>query len=253
MDKQINYEINITKLLKAFWHRAWLIILLAVIFAGMFFSYAKFGITPLYETETLLYVNNSDMSLGNVSFKITSSDLAAAKYLVGTYIVILNSRLTLQEVIDKADLDCSYEQLKAMISASAVDETEIFRITVNHPDPMTAELIANTIADVLPNKISDVLEGSSARVVDYAVTPNQKASPSITKYTALGMILGALIGCTIITCIELADTLIRDEEYIIESYEIPVISIVPNFNSGKKSSYYKYKYEYSSNAKRRGK
>jgi preprotein translocase subunit Sss1 len=157
------------------------------------------------------------------------------------------------DVVIVTDCEEHDEQLKNMISANVVDNTEIFRITVTHPDPNTAELIANMIMEVFPQKISEVVEGSSARIVDYAVTPNDKASPSITKYTAIGMILGALIGCVISTCIELSDTLIRDEEYIIENYDIPVFAIVPNFKSVKKSTYYKYKYEYSSNSKRRGK
>ena len=48
-----------------------------------------------------------------------------------------------------------------MITASAVNGTEIFEIVVTNPDNQKAELIANTIADVLPKKIANIVEGSS--------------------------------------------------------------------------------------------
>lgn len=76
------------------------------------FSYAKFLIVPLYESKAMMYVNNSSLSLGNTSFSISSGELSAAQSLVETYIVILKSRLTLNAVIEKADLPYTYEELK---------------------------------------------------------------------------------------------------------------------------------------------
>ena len=56
-----------------------------------------------------------------------------------------------------------------MITASAVNGTEIFEIVVTNPDNQKAELIANTIADVLPKKIANIVEGSSVRIVDLSL------------------------------------------------------------------------------------
>ena len=66
------------------------------------------------------------------------------------------------------------QKLKGMIQTESVNETEVFSITVTCDDPHEAEHIANTIARVLPDKISNVVEGSSVRVVDYAVVPSGK-------------------------------------------------------------------------------
>lgn len=90
-----------------------------------------------------------------------------------------------------------------MITASAVNGTEIFEIVVTNPDNQKAELIANTIADVLPKKIANIVEGSSVRIVDYAIVPAYPVSPSVTKYTAIGLLFGGMLSVGIIVLMEL--------------------------------------------------
>lgn len=51
-----------------------------------------------------------------------------------------------------------------MVQAEAVNSTEVFSIDVTSPDPQEAELIANAIADILPDRIADIVEGSSVKI-----------------------------------------------------------------------------------------
>lgn len=242
MDNQKDeIEIDLLKLIKALWHRAWAIILAALLCAIAAFSFAAFKITPMYQASALMYVNNSTLSLGSGSFSISPSELTAAKSLVDTYSVILKTRTTLNEVIYRADLDYTYEQLVQMVSAASVNDTEIFKVDVITPDPQEAELIANTIAEVLPEKIADIVDGSSVRVVDYAVVPTRQISPSVTKYTAIGMMLGILFSCAVIVIIELADTTIRNEEYLTQNFSYPVLAIIPELSSHSGNGYGYYK------------
>ena len=103
------------------------------------------------------------------------SDLNAAQSLVDTYAVILKSRGTLEEVIDKAQLPYTYEELSKMVETGAVDNTEIFSITVTSDDPQEATKIANTIVEVLPDRITEIMDGSDVRTVDFAVVPSKKS------------------------------------------------------------------------------
>lgn len=229
-------EIDLLRLVKALWRRAWAIVLAMLIFGGAAFSYAYFLITPMYRASALMYVNNSSISVGNTS--VSLADLSASQSLVQTYLVIMKTRLTLNEVIEQADLAYTYEQLSGMISASAVDETEIFQINVTSPNPMEAELIANTLVEVLPKKIEEIMDGSSARAVDYAVVPTRKSSPNITRYTAMGLMAGFVISCGIIVLLELLDEQIHDEEYLIQTYDLPVLAGIPDLLSTKTRSGY---------------
>ena len=230
--------IDLLRLIKALWHRAWAIILSAILFGGVAFGYAAFLITPTYQSQVMIYVNNSSISFGNTSVSISSSEIYAAQSLADTYVVILESRTTLEQVIEEAGLDCTYSELLAMISADSVNSTEIFSVTVTNSDPVMAAEIANTIAEILPDRIAEIVEGSSVVIVDTAVAATSKSSPSITKYTAIGILAGIVLSCFIIVVLELMDDVIHDEDYLIETYNIPVLAVIPDLTAKKKSGYY---------------
>ncbi len=105
-------EIDLVRLLSALWRHFWIILLSMVIFGAAGFGYANYLITPLYQSDVQMYVNNTDISVGSTSIKFSQGDLLAAQGLVDTYIVILNSRPMLDDVIDELELPYSYEQLK---------------------------------------------------------------------------------------------------------------------------------------------
>lgn len=227
-------EIDLLKLAGALWHRAWAIFLSMLLFGVAAFSYACFIVTPLYQSSALMYVNNSSFSVGSTA--ISLSDLNASKSLVDTYLVIMKTRMTLNEVIEQAELDYSYEELRKMVDADSVNGTEVFSITVTSPDPREAEQIANTIVEILPRKIEEVMDGSSVRAVDYAVVPDRKSSPSITKYTGIGLILGFLASSAIVILSELRDEQIRSEDDLTQVYDIPLLASIPDLMPSKARS-----------------
>ncbi|MBE6735202.1 MAG: hypothetical protein E7563_07690 [Ruminococcaceae bacterium] len=234
------YVIDFVHIVKSVWRRIWLVVLVAVIggFGGFFWS--SFFITPQYSSSVMLYVNNSSFSLGSSSFSISSSELTAAQSLVKTYTVILKNRTTLNQVIEKSGVDYTYEELYGMIKADSVNETEVLKVTVTTDDPYIATDIVNTIAEVLPDRISDIIEGSSMEVVDIGVVNTHKVSPNITKYTKVGLLLGAIAALVVLVIFALLDDTIHDDEYILRTYDYPILAKVPNLlgTSDKKYAYY---------------
>ena len=224
-------EIDLLELAHAVWKKLWLVIIAVIIGTVAAFSYAKFMITPLYQSKSMLYVNNSSISVGSTSFSISTGELSAAQSLVKTYIVIMQSRQTLNAVIEQANLPYTYDQLKEMISAASVNDTEVFEIVVTSADPEEAELIVNTISDILPDKIADIVEGSSVRIVDYGVVPVYPVSPNIIRYALLGFLLGGVLSVGIIVLLEMMNNNIRSEEYLIQTYDLPVLAAVPVIGS----------------------
>ncbi len=234
-------EIDLLKLAKALWHKAWLIVLAAFLCGGLALGYTYFYVEPLYQSKAQMYVNNSSLSFDSAALNITSGDISASKSLVETYIVILKSRQVLEEIIRKGELDLSYEELVGMITAASVSSTEVFEVVVTDTDPYRAEKIANIIAGVLPEKIGNIVEGSSVRIVDYAVIPAAKSSPSLAKNSLVGALIGFLLCAGMIIFLELNDIIIRDENYLITSYEdIPLLAIVPDMDSKAGNSAYSY-------------
>lgn len=237
------YTIDLLHILKALWRKAWLIGLSGLLAAVAGFCIAAFLLVPKYSSSIMLYVNNSSISLGNTSFSISSSEITAARGLVDTYRVMLDNRTTLERVIEKAEVDYTYGELSSMITAEPADETEIMKVTVTMEDPNEASKIANCIAEVLPVRISEIIDGASMEVVDSAVPNNQKISPSITKYTAVGLVLGLLVAIIGVVIAAMLDNTIHDEEYVLKTYNYPILAKVPNLldSGSKRYGYYSQK------------
>ncbi len=244
--KRDYYTIDLLHVVKALWHRAWIIILAGILAAGAGFSIAKFAIEPTYSSSIMLYVNNSSFSLGSTEFSFSSSELTAAQSLVKTYSEILNNRTTRERLLQETGLPYTERELQDMISASSANGTEIMRVTVVSENPDHAAQIANCIAEILPQRISEIIDGASMEVVDSAVPNYNKIAPSTLKYTATGLILGVLLAALVLAIIAMLDNTIHDDTYVLQTYGYPILAKVPDLlRSGSKRYGYYSKYQYS--------
>ena len=235
-------EIDLGELFVALCKKALIIAIVTILVGAIVGAYAFFFVTPKYKASAMMYVNNNSVSVAGASFDL--SDLNAAKSLVNTYMVILNSRNVLNDVIEESGVAYSYKELKSMISAAPVDSTEVFEVVVTSTNPEEAELIANSICSVLPQKIASIVESSSVRIVDSAVLPEKKSSPNITMYALVGMIVGVVISCVVIVILKLFDNSINGEDYLINNYKYPVLGVIPDFDDNhQKNKYYSYSKE----------
>ena len=230
-------EIDLRRIFVVLLTRAWLIILVAVICGAAAFSYAKFGVRPTYSASVKIYVNNNYSELPGYS----SSQLEAANRLANTYIEILNSRDVLKEVQEKTGLGEKYSvaELKGMLSAAPVNETEIFRVTVTCNNYKDAATIVNAAATILPEKSIEFVEGSKLYVVEWAQENPNKVGPSFPKYTLLGAVVGGFLTAAILVILELLDTTIHSEEFLDVVYkDYPLLAVIPG-TEGSKNGYYK--------------
>lgn len=237
-EKASGREIDLRQLLTGLLRKSWIIVVVSIICAALTFLGTYYLITPEYRASSVFYVNNNTMSVGEVEIGLSSGDLTARKNLVDSYIVILKSRTTLLDVIDYAEVKMSYTQLRSMITASSVDGTEIFQVVVTSTDPHLAEKLANAIAYVLPDRISTIIHNTSAMVVDYAIVPSTPSSPSYSKNTTMGFLIGLVLSMGIVVLWELFDVTIRTEEDVTACCTHPVLASVPDMLNQSKGGYY---------------
>lgn len=238
-------EIDLLKLVLILWRKAWAIVLAMVVMGGIAFGVTYNFIEPEYQASVKVYVNNTNQN----NTTISSADISTQRSLVQTYIVTLKSRTTLNEVIKQANLDYDFEELSGMISAEAVNSTEVFEVTVVSKDAKEAAEIANTIAEVLPTRISEIIESSSVKILDYAIINNEPVSPSYIKNIAIGALAGAVVAVALIFLQFVLDNKIHSEEYLIEHYKYPILAVIPDLAATSKNKYYKRKTPSKSSAK----
>lgn len=238
-------EIDLKRLGKILLRRAWLIGLVAVVCAvGTFFA-TLFFITPKYQASAMFYVNNSSVSRGEVASSITSSDISASRGLVKSYIAILNTRESVDEIITYSGVDRTYTEVAGMISAESVDSTEIFEVVVTSVDPEEAKLIADAITIVLPRRITSIIDGTSAKIVAAAVLPKTPSSPNYTKNAFIGFLGGMVLMAALVILRALMDVTVHTEEDIGQICAYPILAAVPDMASssadGKTYGYSKQK------------
>lgn len=236
-------EINLAKLLQFYLQNILKImagVLLCIVLALLS---TRFLMTPIYRADVTIYVNNT-RSGQTVEF-VNGSNLATAQQLVNTYVNIINSNTVLDNVIQTGDLNCTVKELRDMMSAEQIDDTEMFTVSISDPDPKMAAHIVNTIARIAPEKISEFVEGSSTKVIDYAQVPASPYTPSYAKNLVLGGLLGCLVMLTILTFRYMFDMRIKSEDDIEQYFHAPVLGIIPSFDQNHnkhRSGYDEYGY-----------
>ena len=240
--------IDLAEIITNIWENVFVIILSALIVAAAGFAYTWFFVPPKYEAVASMYVNNSSFSVGSTSFSISSSEISASNSLVNSYIFLLQSRETLEEVIADTGISYDYDELvNSIISTKAVPNTPAFYVTVSSSSPQEAELIANSIAKILPQRISEIIDGASMRIVDHAIIPAHRISPSYTRSTVLYGVLGAI--AAVIWCLfhtvfnDLHNETIGNSDSVLEQYpQLQVLAFMPDMNIPEKNGYYSSSY-----------
>lgn len=252
-------EIDLLELVRTLWKNILAIALVAMLFGCAAFGYTAFLVAPQYEATVSLYVNNSSFSLGATNFSVSSADLSTSNSLVSAYVYILKSRTTMEEVIREAQLDYSPDALVGMISTKSATQTGAFEVTVTSTNPAEVELIANTIAAILPDRIAEIVDGTSVRVVDYAIIPSHRSGPDIMHNTLMGILVGGGL-CVVLIALKFVlddsnKVMVRSVDDLRSMYpDIMVLATIPDMRvPDKKSSYYSFYYKESESRKKEAK
>lgn len=251
MSKKIEGEqeffLDSKHLLLSLLKKSWLILIFGVIFGIFAFIQTRFFVTPKYSSSVMLYVNNKSFSISDI--EISAGDLSASQSLIDTYMGILMNRTTMEEVAEKAEVDYNYVQLMNMVSAEKLEGTELFYVTVTGADPYEAAHIANCISEVLSDRIEGIIDGCSLRLVDKAVPNLRKVSPNIVMQVLKYFFVGCFLMGLIIAVYVILDDTIRSEDYISKTYDLPILSIIPEL--GEKAAGSGGYAAYASDAERR--
>ena len=115
------------------------------------------------------------------------------KNLVDTYAEIVKSRRVLDQVIDELDLNISYDSLYNMISVSAVNNTEIIKITVTNKNAVTAKNIANVTANYFMKEIVKLYNMNNVNVLDEANETDKPYNINVPKQVIIYFFIGFIL------------------------------------------------------------
>ena len=220
-------EIDLLVLMRILWQRILLILLAAIFMASLFGVLTKFFIAPTYQSGFTAFINNKNEAGQQTT--VTNADTSAAESLANTYAEILHSRPVLEAAAKLNKMNLSYRELDSMVATKIQANTQLVNVTVTAESPDDAYYLAKTISEISPDYVSDIVEGSSMKIVSKPVKNLQKVGPSVSKNCMIGGFLGMLLAMAIVVVIEVMDTRIKSAEELEEAYGYSVVGSIPSF------------------------
>lgn len=194
------------------WGHVWQILLCLVLGAAVAFGYTRFLVTPLYKAASSIYIvsasNNSVVNL---------TDLQIGAQLTSDYQELLYSRPLLEDVIENLDLETTTKKLSDMIEVTNTSGTRILKITVTSPDPVEAADIANELVKQACIYLPQIMETDEPNLVERAIPPTVKSSPSYAKNIVLGGLLGVVLCCGVLVVQYLLDDTLKTPDDVVRS------------------------------------
>jgi capsular polysaccharide biosynthesis protein len=233
-NKEEEIEIDLAEVLSFLLHWLWLIILSGLICGSIGLAVSAFVIAPKYQSTTKVYILNKQNANGNISY----SDTQLATQLTKDYEELITCRNVLEKVIANLRLDESYESLLRRVTVANASDTRIISITVKDVSPEEARRIANEIRDVASEHITSVMDIEAVNVVDEANLPDidKPSEPSVTKYTAVGALVGIFLCMAFLLIKYLADDTIRVSEDVEKYLELSTLGLIPIMEDGSDKS-----------------
>lgn len=186
-------EIDLVEVFYMFLGHLWQIVLCLLVGAGTAFAITYYLITPQYQATARIYI----VSASNDSV-VNLSDLQVGASLTADYKELLLSRPVLQDVIDNLGLEVEYPDLEKMIDITNTADTRILKIIVTNPSPQRAADIANELVKQASIYLPQIMETDTPNLVEDAIVPRQKSSPSYSRNTVLGALAGIVISCGVL-------------------------------------------------------
>lgn len=214
--------IDLAKKILKFW---WLLLIFMVIAAGSAYYVTKTYITPLYKANASIFIGKES---GDLGFSLSESFYVGSE-LVTDYTELVKTNLVLDQVIKELKLESSTDTLRGKIGVEVINESRFIYITVLDPSPEMAVAIADKVAVVLKEKAVEIVGVKNVNIVDYAVLPKEKDSPSTKKNVAIAAILGLMFGLFLIFINMMMNNTIEKEEDVETAIGIAVIGVIPKF------------------------
>lgn len=222
-------EIDILKLLKKLKNHIILILISTVLLGAIVFGASKFLITPKYEANTSMIVGNSqaEQVQNQQQANVDYNEIQANRALVSTYSEIVKSRGIADRVIENLALKMDYEDFSKKVSIEPVRDTQIISVKVVDTIPERAMDIANETSEIFKESITKIMNVDNVQILDGASLPDKPSSPKVARNTAIGLVLGLIVGLGIAFLKEIGDTSITSSDEIINEFNIPVLGTVP--------------------------
>lgn len=222
-------ELDLKELLTLFWNKKVKILLIVAIFTLIGIIYTIGFVTPMYTSSTTLVLATSESSTTQAN-TITTTDITLNSKLVSTYSELVKSKNVTRQVISNLGIDVKESDLRNNITVTSVKNTELIEIAVTNEYAANASKIANEMAKVFTQKVSEIYNINNVHVVDEAEISEIPSNINHTKDIIIFAFIGVVVSVVYVLIVNMLDTTIKTSEEVEKQFKVPVLASIPMYN-----------------------
>ena len=161
---------------------------------------------------------------------ITTSDITLNSKLVSTYSELVKSKNVTRQVISNLGIDETEDELRNSITVNSVKDTELIKISVTDKNATNAYNIANEIAKVFTQKVSEIYNINNVQVLDQAEVSSVPSNINHTKDVIMFTFVGLFVAIVFVLVANMLDTTIKSSEEVEKLCNVPVIASIPLYS-----------------------
>ncbi|MBQ2428839.1 MAG: hypothetical protein II264_10170 [Ruminococcus sp.] len=208
------------------------IIITCLVFSLGSFFVTNFLVTKHYTSTISLYVETVELpsdSQNNAVYSLNMQNYALK--LVNTYIRMLDTNTFYTKLATELNDKYTPDELSKMISYKSDETTEVFDVSVVSESPTESKVIADTIAEVAPETISNLKSNAKLKVCDEAQLPTKPSSPSLSRNVIIAFAIGLLLALAVSFIRHFLDKKIKYDDEMTTILDIPVLAAIPSFDT----------------------
>jgi capsular polysaccharide biosynthesis protein len=212
-----------------------LVLVILTVLAGVAGGYLVSNSTPVFQTQTSIYVGSRQPAGGN-----TSTDIIQLDRIIATYAAMVKSVPVAQGAIQASHAPRSPGQVVAETTSVVIPNTNLIAITVADSDPSVAQSLANGEAASFIAQVQNLSASTGASPTSApSVTPFQQASlpttplpTSLKRNLALGGLFGLIVSVGVVLLVDYLDISIKSAEDLEHHSDLPVLGTIPLGRAG---------------------
>jgi capsular polysaccharide biosynthesis protein len=219
--------ITVERVLEILLRRVSAIILVTVVITGSALGFSL-NQTPTYVASVKMLVSQKSPGGPNLG-----GDIAGLQEVALTVARAVDTEPVAQGVVEQLNQpELSAGEVLANMSVEPDPGTMFINVSYKDSDPQRAQLIANTIAEMSSQKISDVMLGANpivARIWQPATLPENPVSPNPVRNSIIALLLGGILGVGLAFLLEYVDDSWNSPEEVEEVTGVPTFGVIPAF------------------------
>ena len=216
--------LSLDQLFVTLWRRKLTFLLAFVLTLGAI-AVVTYRQPKVYATTAYILVGTTRAA--GSDFEATQTNQVVLK----TYAELLQTRNVAIEVARRLPSPTAPSAIERSVSVAPISQSQLIRITAEAGDPIRAQTLANTYAEVFverADKLSDDTDGAiSSTLADRAARDGRPVRPRPKLYLSIGAVLAGLLAAGVAIVRDRFDQRLKIDEQASDLYGIPILARVP--------------------------